>query len=360
MKKLITAIFSALAVLSPAALSYTDISADSLNAWIYRSAKPYLLDIRELNSYIARHIPGAALYPWDTGVFQARYQKLPSDRPVIVICETGFRAAAAFLDTVQNRKFSGSVFRLSGGMEAWNYDVLENDNRSFAGKKILAEMFTDPYCDACYYANHYLDEEFLPGLWGSAPFTLIRYRWDYPPPLPSVDFRAEYYQIEWIPIVILDGIRQMPASDLNEDSLFYDIRYPTPLDLEINGSPPDQNGLTKTRITVSATPYVDSLEYNLFLVLTETGLDTASFDPPFYPYNGETVFNQSMRLMVNSDSGTVFTIQPGEVLAFEIDFSMDPSWVADSCEIIAFIQHLNTRKILQADSRMIPELVPHN
>jgi rhodanese-related sulfurtransferase len=362
MKKFITTILSALAVLPPAALSYTDISADSLNAWIYRSAKPYLLDIRELNSYIARHIPGAALYPWDTGVFQARYQKLPSDRPIIVICETGVRAeaAAAFLDMVQNRKFLGSVFRLSGGMEAWNYEVFENDNRSFAGKKVLAEMFTTPDCDVCFYANQYLDEEFLPGLWGNAPFTFIRYRWDYPPPLPSVDFRAEYYQIEYVPTIVLNGVQQMYAFDFNEDSLFSDIHYPTPLDLEINGSPPDQSGLTKTRIKVTATPYVDSLEYNLFLILTETGLDTASFDPPFSPYNGETVFNQSMRLMVNSDSGTAFTIQPGEVLVFEKDFTMDPSWVVDSCEIIAFIQHLETRKILQADSRMIPELVPHN
>jgi len=361
MKYIIT-VLTALSVLPRAALSYTDISADSLNAWIYRSAKPYLLDVRALDSYIARHIPQAALYPWDSGVLQARYRNLPSGRPIIVICQTEARAsaAAAFLDTVENKKFAGRVFRLSGGMQAWNYAVIENDNGFFRGRKVLAEMFTTPYCPTCFFANEYLDKILLPALKGNPFFTFIRYRWDFPPPLPSVDFRAEYYQIEYVPTIVMNGVRQMDAGSFNEDSLFADAFYPTPLDLEINGSPPEENGLTRTRITVTAASQVDSLVYNLFIVLTETGLDTASFDPPYFPYNGERVFNQTMRLMVNGENGVPFTIQPGEVLVFEKDFTMDSSWVADSCEIIAFIQHLNTRRILQTNSLMIPELVQHN
>ena len=336
MKKLIATILSALAVLPAAALSYTDISADSLNAWIYRSAKPYLLDVRELDSYIARHIPQAALYPWNSGVLQARYQKLPEDRPIIVICESGAHAAAAaaFLDADPDGKFSGRVFRLSGGIQAWNYDVFVNDSREFKGRKMLAELFTSPDCEYCFYVNEYLDKELLPLLKGNPFQTFIRYRLDFPPPLPSSDFRAEYYQIYAVPTMVMNGVRQMDASYFNEDSLFSGAFYPTPLDLEINGSPPQQSGLTKTRLTVTATPYADSLEYNLFLVLTESGLDPASFDTPFYPYNGERIFNQSMRLMINGENGTPFTIQPGEVLVFEKDFTMDATWFADSCEII--------------------------
>jgi hypothetical protein len=98
---------------------------------------------------------------------------------------------------------------------------------------------------------------------------------------------------------------------------------------------------------------IDFDEYAYFLVITESGINPATWDQPFLPGNGETVFNRAMRLMVTGESGVAFTIHPGEVLVFENDFTLDPSWKADNCEVTAFIQQIESRRILQAESLFI-------
>ncbi|MBN2290575.1 MAG: hypothetical protein JXQ83_14670, partial [Candidatus Glassbacteria bacterium] len=72
--------------------------------------------------------------------------------------------------------------------------------------------------------------------------------------------------------------------------------------------------------------------------------------------NGETVFNQAVRSMVNGSGGKRFTIQPGEVLVFQNQLAADSSWKTNNCEIVAFVQQVVSREILQAERRTFPEL----
>jgi rhodanese-related sulfurtransferase len=53
----------------------------------------FVVDVRELWEYSAGHVPGAALMPLST--VPARWQDLPRDRPVYVICQSGARSAQA-------------------------------------------------------------------------------------------------------------------------------------------------------------------------------------------------------------------------------------------------------------------------
>ena len=78
-------------------------------------ATPILLDVRERHEFVAIRVPGATLYP--TSTFLARFEELPRDRPIHVICHTGNRSAGVTAFLVRNGW--SDVLNVTGGMEAW-------------------------------------------------------------------------------------------------------------------------------------------------------------------------------------------------------------------------------------------------
>ena len=77
--------------------------------------RPVLLDVREVNEFVAVRAPGAMLVP--TSAFADRIAELPAERPLFVICRTGVRSAA--VTGYLARTGRGSVFNVTGGMDAW-------------------------------------------------------------------------------------------------------------------------------------------------------------------------------------------------------------------------------------------------
>jgi rhodanese-related sulfurtransferase len=76
---------------------------------------PILLDVREPAEFDMVRAEGARLLPLST--FLARYQSLPVDRPLMVICATGSRSgqAAAYLLA----HGWSDVVNVTGGTAAW-------------------------------------------------------------------------------------------------------------------------------------------------------------------------------------------------------------------------------------------------
>jgi len=81
-------------------------------------------DVREESEFCgaAGHIAGAFNYPWVSEVLQLRYQELPADGEILVVCWSGHRSplAAEFLDS---RGFQ-PVYSMEGGMSAWKGDTV--------------------------------------------------------------------------------------------------------------------------------------------------------------------------------------------------------------------------------------------
>jgi len=77
--------------------------------------EPLLLDVREMNEFVAVRAPGAALLP--TSSFIARIGELPTDRPLMVICRTGSRSAAVTAYLL--RAGRSDVVNVAGGMDLW-------------------------------------------------------------------------------------------------------------------------------------------------------------------------------------------------------------------------------------------------
>ncbi|MBN2128801.1 MAG: hypothetical protein JW741_04865 [Sedimentisphaerales bacterium] len=108
---------------SPCAWAHTDVTAEQARDLIDSTDGLIVIDVREPSEYCdaVGHIPGAVNYPWNSGVLPARYEELPPDRPILVVCRSGARsnAAATFLD---RRGFS-NVYDMLGGMSAWTWET---------------------------------------------------------------------------------------------------------------------------------------------------------------------------------------------------------------------------------------------
>lgn len=78
-------------------------------------ARPFVLDVRSDAEWAGGHIQGARHI--HGGLLQERFAEVPSDRPVAVICGSGYRAsiAASFL----KREGYGEISNVLGGMAAW-------------------------------------------------------------------------------------------------------------------------------------------------------------------------------------------------------------------------------------------------
>ena len=77
---------------------------------------PLVIDVREPNEFEAARLEsGVALVPLST--FQQRWQELPRDRPLLLMCAAGGRSAAATAWLVRNGYTD--VANVAGGMNEW-------------------------------------------------------------------------------------------------------------------------------------------------------------------------------------------------------------------------------------------------
>jgi len=76
---------------------------------------PLLVDVREVNEYVQVRAEGARLLPLSQ--FMARYQELPNDRPLLMICHSGGRSLQATAFLLANGW--PDVTNVAGGTAAW-------------------------------------------------------------------------------------------------------------------------------------------------------------------------------------------------------------------------------------------------
>jgi len=94
-----------------------NVSVGVLHTYIGYGDPLAVVDVREPSETASGVIAGALLYPWNTGVLQAQYASLPTDRPLFVICGSGGRSAGAST-FIANHGYN-SVFNVLSGMNAW-------------------------------------------------------------------------------------------------------------------------------------------------------------------------------------------------------------------------------------------------
>jgi hydroxyacylglutathione hydrolase len=91
------------------------LSVQELARQLQNGSAPFLLDVRTDTEWQAGHIPQAVHI--HGGLLQQRLSQVPKDRPVVVVCGSGYRGsiAASFLKSVGYSHVSNVL----GGMTAW-------------------------------------------------------------------------------------------------------------------------------------------------------------------------------------------------------------------------------------------------
>lgn len=76
---------------------------------------PILLDVREEYEFRVLRVPGAVLLPMSA--ITERYETLPRDRPLLVMCAAGRRSLA--VSEFLSRNGYPEVTNVTGGIDAW-------------------------------------------------------------------------------------------------------------------------------------------------------------------------------------------------------------------------------------------------
>jgi rhodanese-related sulfurtransferase len=78
-------------------------------------AAPFLLDVRTSEEFAEGRVPGARNVP--VREIEARLSEVPKDRPVVVYCHSGSRAALA--SRLLRERGYADVREMTGSMMAW-------------------------------------------------------------------------------------------------------------------------------------------------------------------------------------------------------------------------------------------------
>ncbi|WP_400160094.1 rhodanese-like domain-containing protein [Arthrobacter sp. BPSS-3] len=96
-----------------------DITTNELNAQINNGTDAQIVDVREADEVAAGMVAGARHIP--LGELQSRVAELDKSRPVVAVCRSGRRSAAA-ADQLAAAGFT--AYTMTGGMLDWSANGL--------------------------------------------------------------------------------------------------------------------------------------------------------------------------------------------------------------------------------------------
>jgi hypothetical protein len=105
-------------------------------------------------------------------------------------------------------------------------------------------------------------------------------------------------------------------------------------------------------ITINKVASTTATNMVMHVVVTENDIQES--------WQGMTELNHVERLMVPNQNGTTLDFSGGDILEFTKNFSMNPDWVIDNCEVIVFIQNLANKEVLQASLKPLSDFVTTN
>ncbi|MEN8225325.1 MAG: T9SS type A sorting domain-containing protein [Bacteroidota bacterium] len=165
--------------------------------------------------------------------------------------------------------------------------------------------------------------------------------------------RNSYYNISGYPTAVFDGGSAYVGGSSSQ-SLYpqYLSRYnqkiaiPSSFSIDIQGS---SSGLIDYNVDVTiemVDPYAGS-DIRLHCAITESEI-------PDY-WQGQSELNFVQRLMLPTHTGIQLDFSGGDIIEQSYSFSLDPSWVAEHCELVIFLQENGTKQILNGSKRELIE-----
>ena len=227
------------------------------------------------------------------------------------------------------------------GYSAPTNEVSERVAGGVSRKNVLFEVGTGTWCQYCPGAAmgiHDLLENDL-------DFAAVKYHSGDEYEFTDGKDRLGYYNISSFPTSKIDGILTVSGGS-NSTSLYssykplYDQRIgiPSTHDIDIKITKTDATNY-QAQITVSEeyAYYADNLV--LITALTESEIaDT---------WQNQTEVNYACRDLYPDENGTSLDFSSSSTQVVNIDIILDASWVAENCELVAFVQYNTTKEVVQ-------------
>ncbi len=219
-------------------------------------------------------------------------------------------------------------------------------------RKVLGELITNTACPGCASANYALDSVMM-----QFPDQLVVVRYHAWWPSSSDPFyaanpdensaRINFYGADYDPHLWIDGTVDggyQPSpwpiyiqSELNKPT---SIR----INMQVQYDSTKNTGFVYTQISNES----DSTHSNLrlFYVITESNI---YYQAP----NGEDIHNQVMRDMIPNATGKAIDVPPNQTIYDTAEFTIDPRWNENNCQVVVFVQNYATKNVYQAEAQWL-------
>ncbi|MBC8384745.1 MAG: T9SS type A sorting domain-containing protein [Candidatus Cloacimonetes bacterium] len=171
----------------------------------------------------------------------------------------------------------------------------------------------------------------------------------------SSNTRNTFYEITSFPTAVFDGVDHNSEGDHTQSLFdaylpFYNNRkeIKTAFDIDIYGNH-YYNDYELDVVVYKLAP-VANANMILHVVLTESGIE--------YNWQGMDHLGFVERLMIPDAYGTSLEFDDLDSLNTELSFDLSSEWISDNCELVAFIQDIDTKEILQGSKILLTDLMP--
>lgn len=166
--------------------------------------------------------------------------------------------------------------------------------------------------------------------------------------------RADYYGISGIPDAYFDGIENVgggshTASMYSSYLPVYEQRIIVPSTVTINWYGSHEGNTYTVTATVAKVAAVSN-DMSFHLSLTESGIEEA--------WQGQTELHWVERWMNNEGDGESINLQGPAPQTVTTTFEIDPTWVLEELELVAFVQDNIDKEVQQTIKVMLEELPP--
>ncbi|HPT04983.1 MAG TPA: Omp28-related outer membrane protein, partial [Bacteroidales bacterium] len=222
--------------------------------------------------------------------------------------------------------------------------------QQIARNKVIVEIGTGTWCQYCPGAALGADDLVSNG----CEVGVIEYHNGDPFANAASDARNTYYNLTGFPTAHFDGVLEVVGGD-HTQSMYasylpkYNQRIAVPSSFKINMTFSHVgNDYTVNAQIIKLASYTGS---NLVFQLALTESDI------IYSWQGQPKLDFVERLMVPNQNGTALDFSANDTINLTENFTMDASWVAENCELVAFVQANSSKEILQGikQSMALPE-----